>query len=58
MKNEADELLRSSLTRLFQRGKDPITIIKWKEIFEHFEAVTDICEDVANLVQGIVVEAS
>ncbi len=58
LENEADELLRSSLTRLFKEEKDPITIIKWKEIFEHFEAVTDICEDVANLVQGIVVEAS
>lgn len=56
--NEADQLLREALTRLFAEEREPITIMKWKEIFERLEKATDRCEEVANIVQGVVIEAS
>ncbi len=58
LENEADALLRASLARLFKEEKDPIAIIKWKELFELVESATDRCEDVANIVEGVVLENS
>jgi len=55
---EGDLLLRSALARLFKEEKDPVLIIKWKDIFERLENATDRCEEVANIIQGIVIEAS
>ncbi|MBI4608101.1 MAG: DUF47 domain-containing protein [Candidatus Rokubacteria bacterium] len=52
LENEADRLLRDLLAGLFD-GPDPIEIIKWKEIYETMEAVTDRCEDVVNVIEGI-----
>lgn len=56
--NQGDQILRSALQRLFNDEKDPIHVIKWKEIFERLEKATDRCEEVANIVQGVVIEAS
>ena len=56
--SEADEILRQSLVRLFKQEKDPILVMKWKEIFERLERTTDRCQEVANIIQGIVIEAS
>ncbi|MBK7141524.1 MAG: DUF47 domain-containing protein [bacterium] len=56
--NQGDQILRSALQRLFKDEKDPIRVIKWKEIFERLERATDRCEEVANIVQGVVIEAS
>lgn len=56
--NEADTVLRQALVQLFQQESDPITVIKWKEIFEILELASDRCEDVANIIQGITIEAS
>jgi hypothetical protein len=56
LENEADALLRSALAKLFRTEKDPIVIIKWKEIYEIFEVATDRCEDVANVIEGVVLE--
>ncbi|HKU37578.1 MAG TPA: DUF47 family protein [Polyangiales bacterium] len=58
LENEADSLLRASLARLFREEKDPITILKWKEIYELLETATDRCEDVANIIEGVVLENS
>jgi predicted phosphate transport protein (TIGR00153 family) len=58
LENVADNLLRSALARLFREEKDPIAIIKWKEIYETLESATDRCEDVANIVEGVVLENS
>lgn len=58
LENEGDVLLRSGLRRLFSENTSPIEIIKWKEIFEILERATDRCEEVANLVEGILIEAS
>lgn len=55
---EADEVLRVALADLFANTKDPIHIIKWKEVFERLERATDRCQEVANIISGIVIEAS
>ncbi len=55
LENAADRLLRDLLAGLFD-GSDPIEIIKWKEIYETMEAVTDRCEDVVNVIEGIVLK--
>ena len=56
LENEADALLRDSLVALFEENADPIDVIKWKEIYETLEIVTDRCEDVANVIEGIILK--
>jgi predicted phosphate transport protein (TIGR00153 family) len=56
LENEADTILRRAVARLFDEEKDPITIIKWKEIYEALENAADRCEDVANIIEGVVLE--
>jgi predicted phosphate transport protein (TIGR00153 family) len=58
LENEADAILRRSVARLFKEEKDPIFIIKWKEIYENLENATDRCEDVANIIEGVILENS
>jgi uncharacterized protein len=57
LESRGDEILRHAMGRLFKEA-DAITIIKWKEIFKQLERATDRCEDVASIIQTIVVEAS
>ncbi len=56
LENLADTLLRESLAELFDQQADPIEVIKWKEIYETMEIVTDRCEDVANVIEGIILK--
>jgi hypothetical protein len=53
LENEADRLTRDAISALFDHEKDPVTVIKWKEIYEAFEEGTDRCEDVSNILEGI-----
>jgi hypothetical protein len=55
---QADIILREALVRLFNEESNAVLIIKWKEIYERLEKATDRCEAVANILQGIVIEAS
>jgi hypothetical protein len=55
---DADEVLRAGLGRLFKSGADPLTIIKWKEIYDLIETATDKCQGVANVIEGVVLEHS
>ncbi len=54
--NEGDTLLRSALARLFNGTKDPVTIIKLKELYDFLEDAVDRCEDVANVLEGVALE--
>jgi predicted phosphate transport protein (TIGR00153 family) len=54
----ADQLVRSAVSDLFQQEKDPITLLKLKEIYEFLEQTTDACEDVADALQNVVVKNS
>ncbi len=58
LENQADALLRVALARLFKSGADPLTVIKWKEIYEILETATDRCEDVADVIRGVILEHS
>ncbi len=56
LENEADEVRRQVLAGLFKEEPDVIKLIKWKEIYELLERATDECEDVADVLQGIVLK--
>ncbi|RQH07447.1 DUF47 domain-containing protein [Paraburkholderia dinghuensis] len=56
LESEADRLLRSAMSKLFREEDNVKTLIKLKAIYELLEAVTDKCEDVANIIEGIVLE--
>ena len=56
LENEADHVLRQSMARLFERETDVIELIKCKEILERIEEATDICEDVSNILEGIILK--
>ena len=56
LENEADAILRRALARMFKEVRDPIEIIKWKEIYENVESAADHCEDVANIIEGVVLD--
>lgn len=56
LENEADRAHQIALRRLFEEEKDAIVIIKWKEILDFLEDATDRCEDVANVLEGVVVK--
>jgi len=52
LENEADRIYKSLVADLFE-SEDPVAIFKWKELYETMEAVTDRCEDVVNVIEGI-----
>ena len=56
LENQADTLTRQTMAKLFKRGNDPLTVFKWKEIIDLIEDATDRAEDVANVIEGIVLE--
>ena len=56
LENEADRAHQNAVRRLFEEEQNPVTIIKWKEILDFLEAATDRCEDVANVLEGVVVK--
>ncbi len=56
LENEADRAHQSAVRRLFEEEKDPVVIMKWKEILDFLEDATDRCEDVANVLEGVVVK--
>ena len=58
LESDADRVMRSAVSRLFRDEQDVREIIKMKAIYELLEAITDRCEDVANVVEGIVLENS
>jgi predicted phosphate transport protein (TIGR00153 family) len=56
LENEGDRVCREAVSRLFHEEKDPIQLIKWKEIYETLERATDKCEDAANILESVVVK--
>jgi uncharacterized protein len=56
LENEADRVYQRAIGELFDEEHDPIMVIKWKEIFGMLEQATDAAEDVANLLENIVVK--
>lgn len=56
LENAADDVHDEALRRLFEEERDAITLIKWKEVLDLLEEATDRCEDVANVLEGVVVK--
>ena len=56
LENEGDQLARRAIAGLFANGQDPVEIIKWKDLYSLLEATIDKCEDVANVIERIVVK--
>ncbi len=56
LENISDSLRDAALMSLFETEKDPISLIKWKEIYEDSETVVDICEDAAHVIESIMLK--
>lgn len=58
LESDADRAMRSAMSKLFRDNIEVRELIKLKAVYEHLESISDRCEDVANLVEGIVLENS
>ena len=58
VENAADDILHAAVAELFATEKNAIEVIKWKDIYETMEKITDRLEDVANVLQGVIVKMS
>jgi uncharacterized protein len=56
LENEGDKISRNAIAGLFETQRDPIEVIKWKELYEHLETAIDKCEDAANIVEAVVLK--
>jgi uncharacterized protein len=56
LENEGDRLSREAVADLFRSGRDPLTIIRWKDIHEQLEEATDACENAADVLEAILVK--
>ena len=56
LENQADMLLREGVMDLFHRPQDPVQVIAWSRIYETMERVTDKCEDIADVLRGLVIK--
>ena len=56
--NESDRICRTLIAKLFDEETNPVQIIKWKEIFEVIETAVDKCEDVANVIEGVILKSA
>lgn len=56
LESDGDAIYRSAIAELFQAGNQVLTVMKWRDIHEQLENATDLCEDVANTLEGVVLE--
>ena len=56
--NESDRICRTLIAKLFDEETNSVQIIKWKEIFEVIETAVDKCEDVANVIEGVILKSA
>jgi predicted phosphate transport protein (TIGR00153 family) len=56
LENDGDRITREAMASLFDRGIDPMVVIRWKDIYERLEAAIDSTERVANILEGIVIK--
>jgi len=56
LENEADRVHQQAVSQLFDEEHDPLTVMKWKESLDFLEDATDRCEDVANVLEGVMVK--
>lgn len=56
IESKGDKLYRQEVAKLFRKGADPLDVIKWKEVLNQLEDVLDHCEDVADLLKGVLLK--
>jgi hypothetical protein len=58
LENEGDDLFHTAIGELFHSGNDPLTIIKWKNIYEKLEATIDCYQDAAGVIESVILKHS
>ena len=56
LENEGDDIYHAAIAELFRGEHDPLTVLKWKEIYEKLEAAVDRCENVANIIESVIIK--
>jgi uncharacterized protein len=56
LENKGDDIYHTAIAELFHNATDPLHVIKWKEIYEKLEAAVDRCENVANIIEGVIIK--
>jgi predicted phosphate transport protein (TIGR00153 family) len=56
LENEGDEIYHAAIAELFRKAGDPLNVIKWKDIYEKLEASVDRCENVANIIESVIIK--
>src|SRR5436190_22935399 len=58
LENEGDDIYQRAIGALFQEKGDPLEVLKWKDVYEKLEAAIDRCENVANIIEGVIIKHS
>ena len=58
LEDEGDRVTREAIGALFDKGIDPMVVIRWKDLYERLEGAVDSTEDAANIMEGIVIKNS
>ena len=56
LENEGDDLYHAAIKELFQEEHDALTVLKWKDVYEKLEAAIDRCENVANIIESVIIK--
>lgn len=56
LENEGDDIYHTAIAELFRNERDPLTVLKWKEIYEKLESAIDRCENVANIIESVIIK--
>ena len=56
LENEGDDIYHAAIAELFHEEQNPLTVLKWKEIYEKLEAAVDRCENVANIIESVIIK--
>jgi uncharacterized protein len=56
LENEGDDIYHRAIAELFQNATDPLIVIKWKDIYEKLESAVDRCENVANIIESVIIK--
>jgi predicted phosphate transport protein (TIGR00153 family) len=56
LENQGDDIFHAAIKELFREENDPLTVLKWKEVYEKLEAAIDRCENVANIIESVIIK--
>jgi uncharacterized protein Yka (UPF0111/DUF47 family) len=56
LENEGDDIYHAAIAALFRDSHDALTVVKWKEVYEKLEAAVDRCENVANIIESVIIK--